>query len=165
MSLDEDLKLLAIQEELLQFDTFNANTALDIGLRIKTLTESRGSKAAIDIQLAGHALFFYAMPGSTPINVDWVRRKRNVVMRFHKSSYAVKLDMQKNGFVMTERYGLDPAEFVAAGGAFPVRLRGSGVVGTVAISGLPERDDHGVIVEALADLLGQDIAGLALAPQ
>jgi uncharacterized protein (UPF0303 family) len=162
MSLEEDQKQLALQEERLQFDSFNADTALDIGLRLRTLIVSRGLKAAIDIHLAGHALFFSAIPGSTPINVDWVKRKRNVVMRFHKSSYAVKLDMKKNEYVMTERYGLDPTEFVSAGGAFPIRLRGSGVVGTIAISGLPEREDHGVIIEVLAEVLGHDISELAL---
>jgi len=162
MAMEEDMARLALQETRLQFDSFNSAVALDIGLRLKTLIESRGKKAAIDIQLAGHALFCHAMQGSTPANMDWVRRKRNVVMRFHKSSYAVGFDMKKNNFVLAERYGLDSKEFVAAGGAFPVRLRGSGVVGTIAISGLPEREDHSVIVEVLCDLLGQNLDELAL---
>jgi uncharacterized protein (UPF0303 family) len=165
MAIEDDMARLALQEARLQFDSFNSETALDIGLRLKALIESRGMKAAIDIQLAGHQLFFHAMQGSTPVNADWVRRKRNVVMRFLKSSYAVGFDMKKNGFVLTERYGLDPTEYVAAGGAFPVRLRGSSVVGTIAISGLPERQDHAVIVEVLAALLGQDLAELALSQE
>jgi uncharacterized protein (UPF0303 family) len=162
MSLDEDLTQIAIQEERLQFDTFDANTALDLGLRLKALIESLGKKAAIDIQLAGHPLFFFAMPGTTPDNVDWIRRKRNVVMRFHKSSYAFALSAQKNGHTLTERFASTPQELVLAGGGFPIRLRGSGVVGSIIVSGLPQRDDHGVIVQVLAELLGQDINELAL---
>ena len=165
MSLDEDLKQLAIQEERLQFDTFNAETAFDIGLRLKALIAARGKKAAIDIQLAGAPLFFYAMPGTTPDNVDWIRRKRNVVLRFHKSSYAFSLGVQKNGHSLVERFGAGTDELVLAGGGFPIRLRGSGVVGFIGVSGLPQRDDHGVIVEVLADLLGEDIGELALAKE
>jgi uncharacterized protein (UPF0303 family) len=162
MSLDEDLKLLAIQEERLQFDTFNSNTALDIGMRLKALIESWGKKAAFDIQLAAHPLFFFAMQGTTPDNVDWIRRKRNVVMRFHKSSYAFSLGVQKNGHSLTERFGAGTNELILSGGGFPIRLRGSGVVGSITVSGLPQRDDHGVVAHVLADLLGQDIAELAL---
>jgi uncharacterized protein (UPF0303 family) len=36
-------------------------------------------------------------------------------------------------------------------------------VGTVTVSGVPQREDHGIVVEALAGLLGRDVAGLALA--
>ena len=43
-----------------------------------------------------------------------------------------------------------------------MRLQGSGIVGSIAVSGLPEREDHGVIVEVLAEVLGKDINGLAL---
>ncbi|MEC5385888.1 heme-degrading domain-containing protein [Uliginosibacterium sp. H3] len=165
MSLDSDLNQIAIQEERLQFDAFNATTALDIGLRLRALIESRGKKAAIDIQLAGHPLFFYAMLGTTPDNGEWIRRKRNVVMRFHKSSYAFSLGVQKNGHSLMERFGAGPDQLVLAGGGFPIRLRDSGVVGSITVSGLPQRDDHGVIVEVLADVLGQNIAELALGPE
>ena len=162
MSLDDDLKKLALQEERLQFDAFNSTTALDIGMRLKSLVEQRGAKVAIDIQLAGHPLFFYAMQGTTPDNVDWIRRKRNVVMRFHKSSYAFALSMQKNGYTLADRFGLSTTDCALSGGCFPVRLRGSGVVGSITVSGLPHREDHGVVVEVLAEMLGQDISKLAL---
>jgi uncharacterized protein (UPF0303 family) len=161
-SLDEDLKRLAIQEECLQFEAFNAETAFEVGTRLKALIESMGKKAAFDIQLAGHPLFFYAMPGTTPDNVDWIRRKRNVVMRFHKSSYAFSLNVQKNGHSLTERFGAGTDQLILSGGGFPIRLRGSSVVGSITVSGLPQRDDHGVIVQVLAEMLGQNIAELAL---
>ena len=38
--------------------------------------------------------------------------------------------------------------------AFPFRVKGAGVIGVIAVSGLPERQDHGVIVDALCDHLG-----------
>ncbi|MNU04555.1 hypothetical protein D3C72_2490170 [compost metagenome] len=58
--------------------------------------------------------------------------------------------------------GADPADFVIAGGGFPIRVKGAGIVGCLTISGLPGRDDHGVAVAALCDLLGLDRAAYAL---
>lgn len=164
MSLEEDLQRIARQEELLQFDQFDATTALDIGLRLKALIESRGHQAAIDIQLHGQPLFFYAMPGSTPSNVDWLRRKRNTVARFHKSSYAQGLSMQLKQENFMDRFGLSTADYVGAGGGFPLRVRGVGCIGYIGVSGLPQRDDHGVIVEVLAAVLGLPLEDLALPP-
>jgi uncharacterized protein (UPF0303 family) len=56
-----------------------------------------------------------------------------------------------------------PAEdYVLAGGGFPVSVRGAGVIGAVVVSGLPERGDHGMVVDALCDFLGKDKAALSL---
>ena len=52
--------------------------------------------------------------------------------------------------------------YVLAGGGFPVSVRGAGVIGAVVVSGLPERGDHGMVVDALCDVLGQDKAALGL---
>lgn len=59
--------------------------------------------------------------------------------------------------------GLDISDYVLAGGGFPVTVKGAGVIGVIAVSGLPEREDHGVVVDALCDHLGVDKRGLALA--
>ena len=58
--------------------------------------------------------------------------------------------------------GLDISDYVLAGGGFPVTVKGAGVIGVIAVSGLPEREDHGVVVDALCDHLGVDKRGLAL---
>ncbi|TGW07145.1 hypothetical protein EN788_38365, partial [Mesorhizobium sp. M2D.F.Ca.ET.145.01.1.1] len=58
--------------------------------------------------------------------------------------------------------GLDIADYVLAGGGFPVAVKGAGVIGVIAVSGLPERQDHGVVVDALCDHLGIDRRKLAL---
>ncbi len=52
-----------------------------------------------------------------------------------------------------------------AGGGFPVTVKGAGIIGVIAVSGLPERQDHGVIVDALCDHLGMDRKALALPPE
>ena len=162
--LDNELALLTFQEEQLQFDSFSLDTAWQLGTRLKEAIEARGKAAAIDIQLTGHPLFFYAMPGTTPDNIDWIRRKRNVVQRFHRSSYAMRLELRKKQTNLLDQSGLVLRDYATAGGGFPILLRGTGCIGTIAVSGLPMRDDHNVIVEVLATWLNRPISELALGP-
>lgn len=156
--------LLARQEEQLQFDLFSPDTAWQLGTHLKAAIEARGKVAAIDIRMNGHPLFFYAMPGTTPDNIDWIRRKRNVVQRFHRSSYAMRLVLKQKQTTLTDQAGLTLRDHAAAGGCFPILLRGTGCVGTIAVSGLPMRDDHNIIVEVLATWLNQPVGELVLGP-
>ena len=94
MDIEQDLERIALQGWL-RFEHFDAQLAWTLGTRLKAAAEERCVAVAIDIQLHGQPLFFYAMPGTTPNNVDWIRRKRNVVMRFHRSSYAIGLSLQR----------------------------------------------------------------------
>ena len=107
-----DLDRIALQEQRLQFERFDAATAWTLGMRLKEAAEAHGVAVAIDIQLQGQPLFFYAMPGTTPDNVDWIRRKRNVVQRFHKSSYAMGLQLKQRGIQLGESFGVSPIQDV-----------------------------------------------------
>jgi uncharacterized protein (UPF0303 family) len=152
--LEQELKTISLQEDKLQFERFDATTAFDIGTRIKEIAEKHNVAVTIDVQLHGWPLFYFAMPGTTPNNADWIRRKRNVVMRFHKSSYAIGLQLKQQKTTLAERYGVNPGDYVAAGGGFPIKLRGTGCVGTITVSGLSQKEDHQLVAEALADFLG-----------
>ena len=56
------------------------------------------------------------------------------------------------------------ADYATDGGSFPLNVEGAGVVGSVTVSGLPQRDDHNLVVEALS-VLGKDFAALRLEPE
>ena len=157
-----DLERIALQEQRLQFERFDATTAWALGTRLKEAAVARGVAVAIDIQLHGQPLFFYAMPGTTPDNVDWIRRKRNVVLRFQRSSYAVGLHLQQQQATLEARLGVDTRDYAAHDGCFPLNLRSTGCIGTITVSGLPQRQDHELVVEVLAQLLGQPFSELAL---
>ena len=157
-----DLDQISQQEATLQFDHFDARTAWAIGSRLKEVAEAMGVVVAIDIQSWGQALFFYAMPGTAPDNAEWIRRKRAVVQHFHTSSYAVGLQLAAKGETLEALRGLPTADFAAHGGSFPIKLRGTGCVGAVTVSGLPQRQDHALVVAVLAEFLGQETQQLAL---
>ena len=165
MAIEQDLKRVARQEERLRFHGFDANTAWEVGTRLRKLAASRGLSVAIDIQVNGHQLFFSAMPGTTPNNIDWIRRKRNVVQHFHRSSYATGLELRQQKTTLAEKIGVSERDYAAHGGCFPIKLKGTGCVGTITVSGLPQRADHELIVEVLAELLEQPLKELALKAQ
>jgi len=148
----------------LQIEAFSESIAWALGTRIKALCEARKVAVTIEIRRAGQTLFFYAMPGTTPNNAEWVRRKRNAVELFHRSSYALGLAYQKEGVSPEQKQGLATHDYAIHGGGFPIRVKGVGCVGCVTISGVPQREDHAIVVEALADLCGVSLADVALDP-
>ena len=163
MDIDRDLARIALQEERLRFDRFDAGTAWGLGLRLKDAADARAAPVAVDIFAQGRVLFHAALAGATPDNAEWVRRKRNVTLRFFRSSYAISLELKRDGRTLEGRFGLKPEDFMAHGGSFPLLLAGTGCVGAVTVSGLPQRDDHALLTGVLADFLGQPGAELALA--
>lgn len=165
MTIEQDIERVALQEERLRFRSFDANTAWTLGSRIRAVAVSRDLSVAIDIQVNGHRLFFAAMPGTTPDNVDWIRRKRNVVQHFHRSSYAIGLQMRKQQTTLTEQMGMDARDYAPHGGCFPIKLQGTGCIGTITVSGLPQRADHELIIEVLAEFLELPLKDLALENQ
>jgi len=162
MPIAEDLARIAHQEDQLQFAAFDEETAWRLGSRLRQMATERGLKVVIDICRFGQPLFYSALAGTTPDNVEWVRRKTNVTHRLHRSSYAVGLEMERKQSSLTESQGLPLADYATHGGCFPIRVTSGGFIGSVTVSGLPQRADHELVVEALCDELGKDYATLQL---
>jgi len=162
MSIEQDIARVSLQEQTLQFEHFDARTAWDIGSRLKAAAEWKNAAVAIDITVNGHPLFFYTMPGTSPDNADWIRRKRNTVQRWHRSSLGFGLKLEKDQIDLFKRFGVDFNDYAVHGGSFPLVVAGTGCIGSITVSGLPHREDHGIIVEVLANFLGKPLAGLAL---
>lgn len=165
MGLKEDIERIRTQEEVLTFAAFDENTAFQLGARLHTLATESTWSLTIDIRRFERPLFFAATPGATAENVDWIRRKFNVLKHFGKSSYRVGLETREKGTTLEARSGLPLADYAPNGGAFPIRVAGAGVIGAVIVSGLPQRQDHETVVAVLCETLGLDYADLALGPE
>jgi uncharacterized protein (UPF0303 family) len=156
-----DLAIIAKQEELLQFNAFDNVTAWQLGESIKKHCESRNLAVTIEIRHCRETVFFYAMPGTSPNNSDWARRKRNTTELQQRSSYAVGLALNV-GETLETQSGLPLRDFAHHGGSVPIRVKGVGFVGAATISGLPQREDHSIVVLAMADFIGVTLAACHL---
>jgi uncharacterized protein (UPF0303 family) len=165
MAVADDIALIKKQEATLVFPAFDEAVAFEIGSAIRKRALAEDLPIIVDIRTFDRPLFYSAMPGSNASNPDWARRKINVVKRFLKSTYRMVLEQQRPDRAFKVGEGLDIADYVLAGGGFPVTVNGAGVIGVIAVSGLPEREDHGVVVDALCAHLGADRKQLALAPE
>jgi uncharacterized protein (UPF0303 family) len=163
MSVADDLTRVTQQERELRLPRFDAETAWELGTRLRAMARERGLAVVIDVRRFNQPLFYSALEGTTPDNPDWVRRKGNIVARYHRSSYGVGLDLRVKGKTI-EEHGQPIADFAAHGGSFPIHVEGAGVIGSVTVSGLPQRDDHALVIEALCGLLGRDHQALKLGP-
>jgi len=154
MSVSEDLEVIAEQEKLLRFASFNTDTAWQLGNLLRAMLLERNAGGTVEIELAGQVLFACTTPGASPGQANWIRRKRNTVRAFAKSSYAVGLTLERDGDTLPVRQGLALADYAIHGGGFPLHVTGMGCVGSVVVSGLPQRQDHELVVTAVAQLLG-----------
>lgn len=144
---------LELQEQRLQFARFDNDDAWRLGCLLVTLATERELPITIDIRRHGQQLFHAARPGTTPENDSWIERKVRVVDRFHAASFLVGRRLSAAGNRLDEDLGVDPAHYAAHGGSFPIRVRDVGVVGSVTVSGLPQADDHALVVEAVETFL------------
>ena len=149
----ELLEELEGQESRLVFERFDENTAWELGIALREAASAAGLPVAISIRRNGQRLFHAALPGSSADNDGWLERKAAVVDRYGRSSLRVGEQFRVDGGSFDKDSRLDPSIYAAHGGAFPILLRGTGCVGTVAVSGLPELQDHQLVVEALEAFL------------
>ncbi len=162
MGATEDLAAIALQEEELELLSFDFDVAWEIGLTVRNLAVARRHPVAIEVRRFGQPLFYTALEGSSPDNADWIRRKGNVVAKFHRSSYAMGLELKMKNQSLADKFALPNADYAPHGGSFPISVRGAGVIGSITVSGLPQRDDHDLVVEALCAYSGKDYKSLSL---
>lgn len=125
MDIAEDIQRIALQEQRLQFGSFDSRTAWEVGLALKAAGEARQAPIVVDIRLFSLRLLSFALPGGAPDNFDWVRRKRNVVLRFHRSSYAIGRKLAAEDKTLQDLGALPERDYAAHGGSFPILLEGT----------------------------------------
>lgn len=143
------LRALLIQEDELQLYYFNNQTAWELGSLIKTAADQTVAAIAIEVYAFEQVLFSYFMLGTNKDNQEWINRKRQTVLRFgHSSYYQGQHCVSSNRDFEAQRH-IDPHKYCAHGGSFPIRIRNSGLVGAVTVSGLAQEVDHQMVIDSL----------------
>lgn len=137
--------------ELAKLDT---SVAWNLGVFVKQAIEAEfaSKSVTIDITTVSNQCLFRAVTrlGSTFDNDEWVRRKRNTVIRFGKSSYYVGSQMRAKGKTLEEARFVSFKDYADHGGSIPLRITSSDVIiATLTISGLAQEQDHFYAVSLL----------------
>ncbi|WP_328766123.1 heme-degrading domain-containing protein [Devosia aurantiaca] len=149
------LEELLAQEATIALKSFDYATAWQIGAAIQKRAAEEKLPIGIEVTHGATPVFLALMPGSTPDNLDWVRRKREVALRFHHSSLYMRLLCETQGVDFHARYRLPHEDFAASGGGVPIFIENVGVVGAASVSGLPNVEDHRLVIEALKPLVAK----------
>lgn len=136
-------------ERDLVFDSFTRDDAWEFGSRMRAAALEQALPIVIGIQLGPQRVFHTALDGSSADNDGWLERKTAVATRYGRSSMGVGELFRTKGQDFDTHGRLDTTRFAAHGGAFPITVRGAGVIGTVGVSGLPQKEDHAFVVEQL----------------
>ncbi len=150
------LDILNAQEEALVFDHFTNSDAWDLGNILVDEARKGGFQPAIIIRLmSGYTVFQYGFDNTGLNHEHWLVRKERVAKLHMASSMKVDYLLKTTGSAMTDWF-MDPMEYSTCGGAFPIKVKGVGMVGTILVSGISVLTDHDLIIGALMKYLGVD---------
>jgi uncharacterized protein (UPF0303 family) len=147
------LKQLLQEENELQFTRFNEDTAWQIGSQFVERARNEKLPITIDIARGDHQLFHASLQGTSADNDEWVKRKVRLVNRFGHSSFYMSQLLKSKGKSIEETYLISESLYAAHGGCFPIIVKGSGMIGTITVSGLPQEEDHKLVVQTIRDFL------------
>ncbi|KRA99775.1 hypothetical protein ASD83_04545 [Devosia sp. Root685] len=146
------LESLAEEQQAIVLLRFDYETAWQLGALMQAEAAARQLPVAIEVTHGETVVFFSLLPGATPDNPDWTRRKRNVALRFHQSSLYMRLLCEKHDWEFSQRFRLSTEDYAASGGGVPIAIEATGVVGSASVSGLPDVKDHALVAKALRQI-------------
>jgi uncharacterized protein (UPF0303 family) len=127
---------------------FDEADALHLGHVLMDMALADKHPVVINIRSGDRTFFHAALPGSAPLNDLWAQRKSNTALLFQLPSLLVGRRNLAKGETLA-RHGLSPEDYADNGGAVPIRVRGVGVVAVVTVSGLPQVEDHKLVVRGI----------------
>ncbi len=144
---------LEAEDPTLILPYFDETMALRLGNAIVALAQARKAPVVVNIRNASRCFFHAALPGSSANNDNWARRKSNAaLMAGHASLLIGMRHAAHNRTVEGEGWSL--TDFSDSGGAVPLRVAGAGIVAVATVSGLPQVEDHQMVVEAIRSVMG-----------
>ena len=147
-----DIATLEAEAARLIFPHFAEPQALALGLALVDLAREGAFPVVINIRTADRTLFHAALPGATPLNDLWARRKSNTALLFQASSLLVGTRNRARGDTLATS-GLAHADYADHGGAVPIRVAGVGMVAVATVSGLPQIEDHQLVIRAIEAMI------------
>ncbi|GHJ86325.1 hypothetical protein NliqN6_2727 [Naganishia liquefaciens] len=168
------LDLLDAHHARLRFPKFSAHIAFELGLALREEFAARygdeesgrkamqgvkeGLGAVMAIKLFDGQQLFACSIGkagaTTADNWTWVNGKEAVVKRTGKASFLMGRLFEIQGRKPEDK-GFPFPQYACHGGGYPIWLssNSTGPIGTILVSGLPQAEDHQLIVDTLVKFL------------
>lgn len=97
MTVEEVITVLAMQEEILQFNHFTNEDAWALGNLLVAEAKKRGLDTAVEIRLNnGYTVFKYAGNGTTLNNEEWMNKMFASVKRMEKSTMLLYSELKRS---------------------------------------------------------------------
>jgi len=151
--MDEILKQLLQEEEELQFNSFTEDAAWEIGRALVEHAIQEGLPITVDITRGEHQVFHASRPGTSVDNDEWIKRKVRLVYRLGHSSFYIGQLLKSKGKRLEDVYLIPESTYAPHGGCFPIIVKGTGMIGTITVSGLAQEDDHRLVVNTIREYL------------
>jgi uncharacterized protein (UPF0303 family) len=140
---------LLAQERRLTLPSLSEDDAIAIGRRLLDTAIERDLPVTIEVRRAGRVVFRAARTGTNAHNDMFVAGKARIVERFGHSSLYERLRHEAAGTTFADATSLAFPEYAPHGGGFPLIVRGTGPIGVAIVSGLPQLEDHALVVACL----------------
>jgi len=154
--MDDTLGTLLQEEQDLQFASFNEATAWQLGCQLVERAVKEELAVTIDITRGNHQLFHASLYGTSADNDEWIKRKTRLVYRFGHSSFYIGQLLKSKDKRLEEAYQISETDYAPHGGCFPVIVKDTGMIGTISVSGLPQEEDHKLVVQAIREYLARE---------
>lgn len=157
----EWVEILAKQEEVLRYENFSRENALELGLIIIKLAKEKGwGNAAVRIMEDNSTIFSYKMPGTSAENDWWMDRKLAVSRLAGCASLRAYVEAESG--IRKPFWEARPDNYAACGGCFPVFTADhTAPWAYVLVSGMEHYHDHQIIADAMAWQLQKAIPSIA----
>ena len=143
---------LLAEASTLVFKSFDEDQAWQLGSHLVACARRESLGVVINIRTANRTLFHASTPGAAALNDNWARRKSNAALMFAEASLLIGTRNRARGQNLEDQ-GLDLTDYADHGGAVPICVAGVGMVAVVTVSGLPQREDHAMVVAAIRHIL------------
>lgn len=142
------------EEKTIGFDSFDHADAWALGSRMVQAAAVHSLPIAIAIAFGEQRVFHAALAGSAATNDDWLARKFRTVAKHNCSSWATACRARARGGDFFAESGYRATDLALAGGAVPLRVRGS-LIGAIGVSGLEEEEDHRLVIDSMRAYLAR----------
>jgi uncharacterized protein (UPF0303 family) len=125
--------------------------ALRLGQWLVAEGTARALPILIDVRTAQMTLFRAVLPGAGALNDRWALRKSNTAFLFGAASLLVQHRLNAAGRDLSH-HGCTPDLYASSGGAVPL-VTAQGVQAVATVSGLPQLEDHRLVVAGIDAVL------------